>query len=135
MREHEQEFRNAGASLAAVGLGGRTYACAFREETGINFPLLIDHNREAYQAVELKKASLLHLLRRDNMAARKRAKAGGHRQHKLGKDPLQLGGTFVFGPGNVDHFVHISETFGDNSTPEQILKALADKTNASAKGR
>jgi len=133
LREHEQEFRSAGASLAAVGLGGRTYACVFREETGIKFPLLIDHNREAYQAVELKKASLLHLLRRDNMAARKRAKAGGHHQHKLGKDPLQLGGTFIFGPGNVDHFVHLSETFGDNSTQEQILKALAE--NAAAKRR
>ena len=130
MRDHEQQFRAAGASLAAVGLGGRTYARAFREETGIKFPLLIDTDRKAYQAVELKKASLLHLLRRDNIAARKRAKAGGHSQHKLGKDPLQLGGTFVFGPGNVDHFVHISETFGDNSTPEQILKALSNQPSA-----
>jgi len=56
--------------------------------------------------------------------ARKRAKAGGHRQHKLGKDPLQLGGSFVFGPGNVDRLVHISETFGDNASPESILEAL-----------
>ena len=135
MRGHEQAFRDAGASLAAVGLGGKSYARAFREETGIQFPLLIDHNREAYRAVELKKASLLHLLRRDNMVARKRAKAGGHRQHKLGKDPLQLGGTFVFGPGNVDRFVHISETFGDNSTPEQIMKALGITSTATdAKG-
>ncbi len=54
---------------------------------------------KAYKAVGLKHASLLHLLRRDNMQARKRAKAGGHKQHKLGKDPLQLGGSFVFAPG------------------------------------
>jgi hypothetical protein len=67
---------------------------------------------------------LLHLFRKDNFKARKRAKAGGHRQHKLGKDPLQLGGSFVFAPGNVDRFVHVSETFGDNATAEAILAAI-----------
>ena len=125
MREHEQAFRKKGASLVAIGLGDAAYARYFREETGITFPLLVDDKREAYPTVELRSASLLHLLRKDNAIARKRAKAGGHRQHKLGKDPLQLGGSFVFGPGNVDRFTHISETFGDNSSPAALLAALA----------
>jgi hypothetical protein len=124
LRDHEQEFRNKGAKLVAIGLGGRNYAQAFREDTGIKFPLLIDGEHQAYRALELKKASLLHLFRKDNLAARKRAKAGGHHQHKLGKDPMQLGGSFVFAPGNVDRFVHVSETFGDNATAEAILKAI-----------
>jgi predicted ATP-dependent endonuclease of OLD family len=124
LRDHEQDFQKKGAKLVAIGLGGTTYARAFREDTGIKFPLLIDNDRQAYQALELKKASLLHLFRKDNIKARKRAKTGGHSQHKLGKDPLQLGGSFVFAPGNVDRFVHVSETFGDNATPEQILAAL-----------
>jgi len=124
LRNHEQAFQAKGVGLAAVGLGDVSYARAFREETGIKFPLLIDENRQAYSAIELKKANLLHLFRSDNLAARKRAKAGGHSQKKLGKDPFQLGGSFVFGPGNIDRFVHISETFGDNATPEAILKAL-----------
>jgi len=124
LRAHEDEFRKAGARLAAIGLGDPQYAQAFREETGIGFPLLIDERRAAYRAAGLKKASLLHLLRRDNAVARKRARAGGHRQHKLGKDPLQLGGSFVFGPGNVDRFAHVSETFGDNALPERLLAAV-----------
>lgn len=124
MREYEQKFRAKGARLAAVGLGDVNYARAFREETGITFPLLIDDQREAYRAVGLKKANLLHLLRKDNALARKRAKAGGHRQKKLGKDPFQLGGSFVFGPGNVDHLAHLSETFGDNATSDSILEAI-----------
>ena len=124
MREFEDEFRKKGASLAAVGLGDFSYAKFFREKSGIRFPLLVDDKREAYKAVGLKHANLLHLLRRDNMKARKRAKAGGHKQHRLGKDPFQLGGSFVFGPGNKDVFVHISETFGDNASPKEILAAL-----------
>ena len=124
MREHEQDFQKKGARLIAIGLGDANYARQFREDAKIDFPLLIDDKREAYRAVELKKASLLHLLRKDNAAARQRAKSGGHRQHRLGKDPFQLGGSFVFAPGNVDRFVHVSETFGDNASPADILAAI-----------
>jgi hypothetical protein len=124
LREHEQAFRKKGATLVAVGLGDSSYARHFREDTGITFPLLVDEKREAYRAVELRHASLLHLLRKDNAAARKRANAGGHRQHRLGKDPFQLGGSFIFAPGNVDRFIHVSQTFGDNASPKDLLAAL-----------
>jgi hypothetical protein len=125
LREFEEEFKRKGASLAAVGLGDASYAKFFREKTGITFPLLIDDKREAYKAVGLRHASLLHLLRRDNMQARRRAQAAGHKQHRLGKDPMQLGGSFVFAPGNKDLFIHVSETFGDNAAPTDMLKAIA----------
>ena len=124
MREHEQAFRDKGAAVAAVGLGDRLYAQMFREETDINFPLLVDESRQAYRVVDLKSANLLHLLRSENTVARKRARAGGHHQHKLGQNPFQLGGSFVFGPGNVDRFAHISKTFGDNATVAALLEAL-----------
>lgn len=124
MRGHEEEIRRAGASIAAIGLGDAYYAHVFKDETGIDFPLLVDADREAYAIAGLKNGSLSHLLRRDNAAARKRAKAGGHRQHRLGKNPFQLGGSFVFGPGNVDLFAHVSETFGDNACPDDLLAAL-----------
>ena len=125
MRAFEEEFKKKGAHIAAVGLGDVSYARFFRDKTGIQFPLLIDDKREAYKAVGLRHASLLHLLRRDNMQARRRAQAAGHKQHRRGKDPLQLGGSFVFAPGNKDLFVHVSETFGDNASPEDLLKAIA----------
>jgi AhpC/TSA antioxidant enzyme len=124
LRVKESAFRERGAALAAVGLGDGAYARAFREEAGIAFPLLVDEKREAYQAMELKSAHLFHLLRKDNALARARAKAAGHSQHKLGKNPFQLGGSFVFGPGDVDRFAHFSETFGDNASMESLLSAL-----------
>lgn len=125
MRDHEQAFLQKGARLAAIGLGDFPYARAFRDETGIHFPLLVDEQRKAYRAAQLERASLLHLLRGDNAVARKRARAAGHRQHGLGKNPFQLGGSFVFGPGNVDLFRHISRTFGDNAAVEDLLAAIS----------
>lgn len=126
MREHEQAFRARGANLAAIGLGDRDYARLFREETGIGFPLLIDERRRAYRAAGLGSANPLHMLRAENKAARQRARASGHRQHKLGRDPFQLGGSFVFGPGNLDRYAHINRTFGDNAPVEALLAAVSE---------
>ena len=124
MREHEAEFRAKGAGLAAISLGDGNYARIFREDTGIDFPLLIDEERVAYKAAGLGVANILHVLRSDNAQSRKRAKAAGHKQVKLGKNPFQLGGSFVFGPGNVDRYAHLSKTFGDNAPVEALLAAV-----------
>lgn len=124
MRENEQEFRRRGANVAAVGLGDLRYAKLFREEAGISFPLLVDAERRAYQAMELQETSFFALFRRENFAARSRARAAGHRQHKLGKDPFQLGASFVFGPGNIDLFTHLSTFTGDNAPVKSLLAAL-----------
>jgi AhpC/TSA antioxidant enzyme len=124
LREHESEFQKLGAKLAAIGLGDRNYAKLFREETGIAFPLLIDEERLAYRAAGLRSGNLLHILRRDNTRARARAKAGGYEQHRLGPNPFQLGASFIFAPGNVDVYKHVSKTFGDNASLDDLLAAL-----------
>jgi hypothetical protein len=124
LRAHQTEFEKRGANLAAVGLGDFTFARAFIEQTGITFPLLVDDQRQAYEAMELKEANIFHLLRKDNMVRRKEAKAAGFRQEGIKKNPFQLGGSFVFGPGNFDRFAHISETFSDNAPISSLLAAL-----------
>ncbi len=113
-----------GVNIAAIGLGDDHYARMFREDTGIDFPLLIDLDRQAYEIAGLKQANILHLFRAENSLARKRAQARGHRQVRLGKNPFQLGGSFVFGPGNVDLFAHVSRTFGDNAPMEALFAAI-----------
>jgi len=127
LRDYEAHFKEAGAQIAAVGLGDFTYANLFREETGISFPLLLDEKRIAYKAAGLKTGNILHTLRRDNSEARARARAAGHRQHRLGQNPFQLGASFVFAPGNRDLYVHLNRTFGDNASPETLLAAVRNK--------
>jgi len=124
LREREQAFQEKRARLAAIGLGDQQYARLFREETGITFPLLVDDKRAAYRAAGLRSGNLLHILRSDNKAARKRANFAGFHQYGLGENPFQLGGSFVFGPGNVDRFAHLSQTFGDNASVAALLAAL-----------
>jgi hypothetical protein len=124
LRDAESRFKAKGAQVAAIGLGGMDYARNFRQETGITFPLLVDEDSQVHQAAGLGKANILHLLRSDNAAARKRASFAGFRQYRLGKHPFQLGGSFVFGPGDIDRFAHVSRTFGDNASMDALLAAL-----------
>lgn len=113
--------------MAAIGLGGRDYAASFQSETGISFPLLIDEKRATYRAAGLRKGTVWELFRRFNKEARARAAREGHRQHKLGKDPFQLGGTFVFAPGDRDLYAHRAKTYGDVATIDDILAALRSR--------
>lgn len=124
MREHEPELKKRGAGVAAIGLADRRYAKLFREATKIDFPVLIDEERTAYKAAGLLSANVLHLLRADNAKARARAQAAGHQQHSLGKNPFQLGGSFVFAPGDVDVFAYLSKTFGDNAPVPDLVAAV-----------
>ena len=124
MRDAESKFKAKGANLAAIGLGGADYARHFRQETGIDFPLLVDEGSHVHKAAGLGKANIFHIFRGDNAAARKRASFAGFRQYKLGKDPFRLGGSFIFGPGDADRFAHISQTFGDNASMDALLAAL-----------
>ena len=114
----------AGGRVAAVGLGDSDYARDFREETGITFSLLVDDKRMAYKAADLKRATLLHLFRRQNFRDRNVAQADGHRQYKVGSNPFQLGGGFIIAPGNIDLFAYASETFGDNAPVSEMLDVL-----------
>ena len=127
MREHEETLHGAGASVAAIGLGDFHYARMFREETGIEFPLLVDEERRAYRAAKLGSGSLLNLLRREDWQGRSRARKAGHEQRRLGKDPFQLGGSFVFAPGNVDLYAHLSRSFSDNAPVEDLVAAVTGR--------
>jgi hypothetical protein len=42
----------------------------------------------------------------------------------LGKNPFQLGGTFVFAPGDRDLYAHVSKTFGDNASIAKLLEVI-----------
>ena len=121
LRDYEPQIVEAGGRVAAVGLGDIDYAQDFRDQTGISFPLLVDEKRMAYNAADLKHATLLHLFRRQNFRDKNVAQAEGHRQYKVGRNPFQLGGGFIIAPGNVDLFAYASETFGDNAPVNEML--------------
>jgi hypothetical protein len=126
LRDRHAELLGLGAEVAVVGLGGTDAARALRQELALPFPLLVDEERTAYRAASLRKGSLLDLLRPSNFRARRRARREGYVQTGIGKDPFQLGGSFVFGPGDVDLLVRPATTFGDALPLEDLVAAVRD---------
>ena len=75
--------------------------------------------------MEVKSANLFQLLRKDNFEAPLEPRLRGHSQYSLGKNPLQLGGSFVFGPGAVDRFAHFSETSRNEASIQSLLSSTS----------
>lgn len=125
MRGHEEEIHAKGAELVAIGTGDRRYAQAFVDDEQISFTVLLDEDGTAADVAELRRGGWMQLAGPATVSGALRATAAGHRQHRTGKRPRQLGATFVLGPGNVVRYEHIDGDVSDHAPIEEILDALA----------
>lgn len=128
MRDHADEIRALGALPAAIGTGKAFWARAFREEAGIDFPLLVDPELAAYRAAGLGRGSVLSTVDPRFGLETARAFARGHRQGRTGSEPLQLGGSFVFAPGHRELFAHVSKGFADNAPIAALVAVVRAAT-------
>lgn len=124
MRGSEEEINAKGARIVAIGTGDRRYAQAFIDDEQIPFLVLVDDDGTAADAAELKKGGWMQLAGPATMPGALKAAAAGHRQHRTGKRPRQLGATFVIGPGDVVRYEHIDADVSDHAPVEEILEAL-----------
>jgi hypothetical protein len=120
-----EAFRDAGAIVVAVGFGSYADAERFRRDVGLTLPLLVDEERRAYRTLRLRRACPLSALGPADVRARLAARAEGHRNRWLARHALQLGGSFVFAPHNVQRLAHYNRRFFDDASPDTLLAALA----------
>ena len=124
MRGSYEEIKAKGAELVAIGTGDERYARAFVEQEEIPFPVLVDEYGDAAEAAEVKRGGIFDLAGPKTMPGALKATAAGHRQHKTGRRPRQLGATFVIGPGNVVRYEHLDDDVSDHAPVEDVLGAL-----------
>ena len=132
-REHAAQLRDnyaditaAGADVVAVGTGNMMYAKSFVDDEKVPFAVLVDEDGDAAEAASLKGGAraLAGMLSPNVMKAGKRARKEGHRQHKSGTRPLQLGATFVIAPGGAVVYSHLDKDFGDHAPLADVMAAL-----------
>ena len=109
--------------VAAVGMGTPAMATDFKREYEVPFPVLIDHTKETYRLVGLKRATLADavkpkVLLRGAVALIKRGQALPQ------QDPAQLGGAIVVDPNGNIIFVHRARDAQDNAPVDALLEAL-----------
>lgn len=126
MRSHETEITAAGAGLVAVGTGDRRFGEDFVRSCDITFPVLLDDDGDAARAASVRggMASALRLASPTVLKRAREARSAGFRQTGTGKRPLQLGATFVIGPGPQVVYAHLDADVADHAPIPEVLAAV-----------
>lgn len=126
MRDHYDEFRKRGVELIAFGMGIPEMAAHFRDTENITFPLIVDHTKETYRALEIKRAGGWNVYGPPVWWKGIESLIHGYRNKIPKQDPMQLGGAVVARAGGEVVLVHRAEQSYDFLPVDKLL-AAADK--------
>jgi prostamide/prostaglandin F2alpha synthase len=132
--ERDRQLLPAEANVWLLGMGTPVQAEAFRQQTGVRFPVLVSTDMRAYEAMNLPRGSFRQIFGlAAQRVARRRAKGvgldreaeGGNRpKSRPEQDWHQLGGAFVFARGGEVVWSHRSRHAGDSSDHGELGEAL-----------
>jgi hypothetical protein len=109
--------------LTLVGMGTAAHARAFKEETGVTFPILLSPDKAAYEAMDLRRGTTREVFAPG--AARSTLKRLRHLPLRPPEqDWHQLGGSFVVAPGGEIVFAHRAKDPADEPDVGALVAAL-----------
>ena len=124
MRDRYEDVRSKSAELIAIGMGWPAAAADFRERERIPFPLIVDHTKESYRALGMKRGGWADVVGPRVLWRSAKSVLGGNKQGRARQDPLQLGGAVVVNAGGEVLYVHRSKNSSDNVPAEELIAAL-----------
>ncbi|MDH3540783.1 MAG: redoxin domain-containing protein [Acidimicrobiia bacterium] len=124
VRDRYDEFVAIGVGVTAIGTGGKRYARAFIADEQVPFPVLLDEDGVAADIVGTNSLGVGTMLKPSAYVAGVRSMAKGHRQHKTGRRPTQLGATLVIGPGDDLLYEDYEDFAGDHADLDEVLAVL-----------
>jgi peroxiredoxin len=137
--ERDRHLLGPDPNVWLIGMGTPVQARAFKEQTGVRFPLLLSPDLQAYHAMDLPRGSFRQIfgLAAQRVARRRARGVGLDREAQGGNRPKarpeqdwhQLGGAFVFAPGGTVVWSHRARHAGDDPDHATLAKALHDADN------
>jgi peroxiredoxin len=134
--ERDRELLPPDPNIWLLGMGTPVQAQAFRQQTGVRFPVLLSPDLRAYEAMNLPRGNLRQVFGlAAQRVARRRAKGVGLNRQAVGgnrpkarpeQDWHQLGGAFVFAPGGEVVWEHRARHAGDSPDHALFGDALRD---------
>ncbi len=124
MRGRYDEFAAKGANVAAIGMGVPEMAADFRDKQQVPFPLLVDHTKETYRALEMRRGTLWDVVGPKVWLRFAKGIVGGHGVDTPKQDPLQMGGVMVLDRGGNIRYSFLASAASDNPPVDEVLAAL-----------
>jgi alkyl hydroperoxide reductase subunit AhpC len=124
LREAEAEFGALNVAVAVVTFDAGPLTRAYLEQTGLSWPLLIDHERKLYDAYGMLRARNWDLFRPSMIWHYLKLLAKGRRLRRPGSDVYQLGGDVLVDPAGMVRLHHVSHNPADRPAVESILNAI-----------
>lgn len=87
------------------------------------FPVLLDEDGEAARIAGTRRLQVTTILKPAQIVAGARSTLGGHRQHRSGRRPYQLGATLVVAPGDRLAYADYEDYAGDHADIDEVIAA------------
>ena len=125
MRQREKELESLSVHVKVVTFDGDFMARSYAQDTNLNWPLLLDTNRELYRAYQMERGSWwsisnpLAIFRYVTLILR------GWFPGQPGRDLRQMGGDVVVDPAGIIRLHHVSCQPHDRPSIETLLTLVS----------
>ena len=122
LQQAEDTFSALNVQLVVVTFQGGSLVRAYLDETGFPWPIVIDAQREVYQAYDMSTARLRDLWGPATWWAYVKEFVRGHLPRWSVGDTSQQGGDVLVDPGGVVRFHHVGKGPADRPSIARLLQ-------------
>jgi alkyl hydroperoxide reductase subunit AhpC len=130
LQERGRELKASNIRPVVVTFEAGFLARAYVQDTGLEWPLLVDEKRNLYRAYDMLKASLRDLWGPATLWAYGKEIMRGRWPQKSSGDISQRGGDVLIDPAGVIRLHHIGRTPADRPPVERILEIVNKVKNS-----
>lgn len=124
LHQYGSEFDKRNTKIVVVTFEAGYLATSYVEETGLQWPLLIDSTREVYKAYDMLEAGFWDIWGPRTWWAYLKEIAHGRRPVKSEGDISQRGGDVLIDPNGIVRLHHVGRGPADRPGAESILEAI-----------
>lgn len=124
MRRRSEELEAAGIAVLVVSFEARERVRAYRDATGLAFPVLLDQTRRLYRGYAMDRAGFFDLWGPATWLAYARELLAGGRPGPGGGDTGQRGGDVLLDPAGIVRLHHVGAGPGDRPGIETLLRVV-----------
>lgn len=124
MRERQADLAARDVCVVVITFDDPFLCRAYLEETGLDWPLLIDEKRDLYRAYGMLRASLLDVWGPASWMAYLRELGKGQVLKRPGADVMQRGGDVLIDPEGILRLHHIGRGPADRPGVDELLAVI-----------